>query len=268
MKYTDESTLSAVPTNLELSPDSKFLAFSTSTRVLILNAPSFEVLQDLPAKQAFSVSFSANLAYLVYGDADGIVYLLSVPGFELIKSAKRHADHVLSVSFSPTSTRLITCSHYRVVVWALPSLEPITTQRTFAHALTCAIFLNSEIFLVSQKDGSFSSHDAIVDRVYREAKLHSGEVFALALSPDRLRCVSGGVDKKVNLFYPHSLELLRVINCCASVVRGLSFIDATMIAVGTDSAEVCVYNVNTGELARTFEKHYKPHSIQVPVASK
>ena len=166
MKYTDESTLSAVPSNLELSPDSKHLAFSTTTRVLILNAASFEVIQDLSAKQAFSVAFSANLAYFVYGDADGIVSLLSVPGFELIKTAKRHADHILSVSFPPTTDRLITCSHDRVVVWELPSLEPITTHRLFNHALTNALFLNSEIFLVAQKDGSISSHDALADHIH------------------------------------------------------------------------------------------------------
>src|SRR5258708_22976957 len=86
---------------------------------------------------------------------------------------------------------------------------------------------------------------------------HSGEVQAVAPSPDGGLLASASSDKTIKLWDPHTGEHLRTLQGHSSWVTSVTFsLDGGHLASGSDDKTIKLWDPHTGEHLRTLEGHY------------
>jgi WD40 repeat protein len=97
---------------------------------------------------------------------------------------------------------------------------------------------------------------------------HSKEVYAVSITPDGRRAVSGGVDKTVRVWNLETGECESVLEGHTNVVYAVSITpDGRRAVSGGVDKTVRVWNLETGECERVLEELLKGHSKEVYAVS-
>ena len=135
-KYVNDVKIKAAPYAVALSPSNAYLAFGTTDGTLIYNVGALEFVKMIKAEYVYTVAYSPNGKYLAAGVRQRVVHLYNASNYELYAEGSGLAEPIFSVTFSPSSKLLVSCTDdSQAVVWSVPSMTNICTL--VGHADVC-----------------------------------------------------------------------------------------------------------------------------------
>ena len=155
-----------------------------------------------------SVAFSPDSTRIVSGSNDGTVRLWdAVSGAPINKPIRplqgRLVEWVQCVSFSPTGTRVVSCSGLEIQLWDAMSGARIwaAVHGGFPRVFSLAYSPDGTRIISGSGDGTVQIWDAVSGApIHAPLKGHSGSVWSVAYSPDGTRIASGSTDATVRMW--------------------------------------------------------------------
>ncbi|KAG8688979.1 hypothetical protein FRC11_004386 [Ceratobasidium sp. 423] len=217
---------------------------------------------DCRARIFHSIAFSPD-ANLIASDQDngGHIRLWSVSDRTAISRPFRgHSDQVLSVSFSPDGTRLVSGSRdWTVRIWDVQRAKTVIgplEQHTFGVSSVSYSPDGSQIASASY-DHTIRLWDARTGaEIGDPLQDHADEVYSISFSPNGRYISSGGYDGKVCVWDVRARRQANEPFLQHSFVRSVAFSPCgTRIASSSDDQNVWIWNLSGSDLDTEHGRH-------------
>jgi WD40 repeat protein/uncharacterized caspase-like protein len=130
-----------------------------------------------------------NSKLLALGGDDGLIRILNLDNFEIIKTINAHAGRVSDIDFSPDSKTLVSAGRdgfirFWDVTTGRKSREDLRAENSIPYSVRLNPILPDRYVLVGDKDGRLLAWDLHKGaRLITNEKLHSGPVLSVAYQP-------------------------------------------------------------------------------------
>ncbi|MEM6503151.1 MAG: PQQ-binding-like beta-propeller repeat protein, partial [Cyanobacteria bacterium P01_C01_bin.89] len=178
---------------------------------------------------------------------------------------KGHSNGVLSASFSPDGSTIVSASYDQTVkLWDAKTGEELRTLKGHSTLVKSANFSPDGSTIVSASyDQTVKLWDAKTGRELHTLKGHSDGVLSANFSPDGSTIVSTSHDRTVKLWNAKTGRELRTLKGHSNWVRSANFSpDGTIIVSASRDETVKLWDAKTGKELRTL-KVLKRHSSGV-----
>jgi WD40 repeat protein/mono/diheme cytochrome c family protein len=265
--------LPPVITALAWSPDGKMLAVSGYREVLLQNADGSGLVARLPglSDRIQSVVFSADGATLVAAGGTparfGEVQIWDVPARKLQRSVMVSADTVFGASLSPDGSKIaVGCADNTVrVIETASGKELLKMGHHENWVLGTAFGADGKRLVSVGRDRAAKLTDALSGAFVENVNLLRDELTAVARHPRRDYVLIGGQERIPYLYMMDRPKAMKIADDTTLVrkfepqlgpIFALAFSsDGSRITAGGVSAEVPIYNTDTGERVSTCRGH-------------
>ncbi len=169
-----------------------------------------------------------------------------------------HTDTVMSATFSPDNTNILTTSVDGTArLWDAMSAELLQQFTGHNGMVNNAVFLpDGEHILTNGTDGTVRQWKIATGEEVHRLPDHDSAVWALALSPDGQFLLTSDESGSAYLWEVETAELIRVFTGHNDVVNRAVFSpDSLTIATGSYDRTARVWDIDTGEEIQRFEGH-------------
>jgi WD40 repeat protein len=216
---------------LAFSADGRKAIAGGGDRVIrLLDVDASKVLKELRGHEAevYSLAVSADGKRAISGSIDGSVRLWDLDAGKEAACLEGHVKPVQAVAFSPNGRFALTAGEDdAVILWGLP--------------------VPGGEALAGLRPGR-KAKPVEVERDERRYEGHSGEVWAVAFSPDGKRMVTGGKDKTARIWDRESGKTLHVLSGHEGGVTGASFSpDGKWVATCSDDKTIRLWDAEAGK---------------------
>jgi WD40 repeat protein len=144
---------------------------------------------------------------------------------QMLREYHGHSEQVLSATFSPDGTQIVTASADRTAqVWDATTGQPLHSIRGHGGWVSTAQFSPDCCQIVTASDdGTSRLWDAGTGQLLRELAGHRGRVLTAEFSPDGKRIVSASTDCTARVWDVNSGEMLGVLTGHAGRVLSAQF---------------------------------------------
>ena len=221
---------------MAVSPDGRMIASAYENTITLSAIDTNRNVATLSehAEDVTALLFSPDSKVLASGSADNTIRLWNGDTGQLLSfPLKEHTDDVLSVAFSPDSQTLATGSaDHTIRLWSATTGQHLAT-------------------LEEQIEWGVVTH-----------KGHTGDVTALAFSPDGKTLASGDTDNTIRLWDVAVRQHRTALTGHTDQVTTLTFSrDGTVLASGSMDNTVRLWNTSTGEHLDTLEGHRHEYGV-------
>ncbi|MBD2089773.1 protein kinase [Microcoleus sp. FACHB-1515] len=133
--------------------------------------------------------------------------------------------------------------------WSLPNFEERSPLKNYTQPITALAFAD-DLLISSSLDGKILVWQ---DDRSQTLTIESAPVTAIALSPDRLRLVSGGRDRQLKLWDLAARKLLHTFDC-EQPIESIAWANQS-IACGFANGSIAIWHSETLESLRTLMPH-------------
>jgi WD40 repeat protein len=173
-----------------------------------------------------------------------------------LQTLEGHGDYVISVAFSPDSTRLASGSDdKKVKIWDARSGACLQTLEGHGDYVISVAFSPDSTRLASGSyDKKVKIWDARSGACLQTLEGHRWSVNSVAFSPDSTRLASGSSDKTVKIWDARSGACLQTLEGHGSSVNSVAFSpDLTRLASGSVDNTVKIWDARSGACLHTFK---------------
>jgi WD40 repeat protein len=172
------------------SPDGKWLAVSESSIIRIYTANLEDVISINTGKEGYyntDISFSADGAYIIRPDRDGVVRVWSTRTGELVHVIEYGPDPLSDIAWESGGTRFALGGHGRILLFS-----------SISDTLPQVFYTEMAINLTWSPDGHYLATAGSSGRIWDielgtvTTVLHTDGAYVLAWSPDGSQIASGG----------------------------------------------------------------------------
>lgn len=176
--------------------------------------PGLSPLHSFPGEApGRCVDFSDSGEFLVYGDDDGFIYILSSDGEKLFQKLDAHTQLINDIAFSHDSQYVVSASADGTArLWSLTSSTPILSLEE-----------------------------------------HTGQINAVDFSPDNSQVATGSIDGTVKIWSLPSATVLSTLNVGSPVIDLAYYSDGSKILVASHDGKVGIWNASEGNRIVEFE---------------
>lgn len=180
------------------SPDGRYLvAAARADEVVVLNALTGDVQASIPVPHGGVPAFSPDSRWLVLGDSDGRLRLLSVPSGteEAMAQTRRGAVRACVFATDGRSVYSTGGTYGEIHRWSVPELTLLATFRGPREATNAiAVSPDGLTLAIASRDHIVTLMDAETGDVQIELEAHNGPVTSLNFSPDGSTLATTGKD--------------------------------------------------------------------------
>ena len=253
------STFSALG---KCSQGNTLIAAQLANGIALIDADTLIVSKRIDCSgKVYTVTWSPDGKYIAGGLESGEVMTIDPTNHAIIKKAKLHTSWVLSITFNPSSDKIVTGSMDKTaIITAAPDLTVLNTLSGHTSYIYCCTFLLDNRVVTGSDDTSICVWDAQSGSMASSIKDHCDVVRSLAVSPDSKILVSGGRDCLICLHDMSTYSLMASINC-EGWVWGLCFVDLNIVLASVHDSEMISIDVRTGKVVRKFDGQYEYASL-------
>jgi WD40 repeat protein len=169
-----------------------------------------------------------------------------------------HTNGVLSVTFSPDGTHILSGSRDQTVrVWEARTGKQLSVIKGHTDEVNSVAFSPDSKRIVSGSDDTtVRMWDAYTGKQLSVLEGHTKLVLSVAFSPDGAHIVSGSSDRTFRIWDARTGKQLAVLKGHMDWVRSVTFSpDGAHIVSGSDDRTVWVWDAHTGKQITEFEGH-------------
>jgi WD40 repeat protein len=253
--------------SISFSPDSRFLASGSGTRVKIWKVESWQETVTLAyGYVVYFVSFSPDGRFLASGGCFGpmgqrvwaIVRIWEVGSWREIANLHWHKDRVHSFSFSPNNKFLALGGDDEIVrVWELARWKEIATLGRHEGWVYSISFSPNGKFLASgSSDGTVKVWEVGKWREVATLRGHENTAVSVSFSADGKFIASGSWDKTVRVWQVGSWREVATLKGHGETVRSVAFSpDNKFLASGGHDHTVKIWEVGSWQEVATLRGH-------------
>lgn len=268
--------------SLDISPDGQTLVSAgDDNTVKVWKLQSNQCLQTLQGHQQviFSVAFSPSGKMIASAGADQTVRLWNVADGRCIACFREHTSIVFGVAFSSDGNTLAsgsmdrmvklwnvakrccfrTFSGHKNVIWSVAVFpQPVESVQTFDEIDAHSRHSRNAVVATGSFDGKIRLWDVLDGQCFCTMS-HSGEVLALALSPDGKTLISGNASHQSSLKFwdIQSQTCLKTIPAHVNMAKTLCFShNGLLFASGGGDRIVQLFHRNENHPYRKLEGHH------------
>lgn len=244
---------------LHFAPDGSLVVSASGDRSLRLWDPRTGGLQRVlygHSGRINTVAFSPDGQWLASGGLDTQVLLWRTDHAPLLRALDGHAGTAHRLAFSPDGRQLLSGSHDGTArLWDLNSGDGVQVASHGARVTAVAFSACGRWAVTGGTDGRCAVWDLAEGNELRVFAPNLGAVRALALAPDGKGAASSYEGRDVRIWSLATAEpLLEFQTEKARIIRLAFGHDGTRLyAAGVGSAEVEVYDAQTGERSKTLD---------------
>jgi WD40 repeat protein len=168
-----------------------------------------------------------------------------------------HQDAVLTGAFSPDGRRIATIgSDGTTIIWDSANGEPLlslpgTTEPSDAIGIQRLAYSPDGSILATGDRELVRLWDTASGTEMASLSGHTGEVWAVAFSPDGTKVASAGRDATARIWDVASGETIQILEGHQDAIEGIAFSpDGALLATAADDAAVKIWEVASGEIHR------------------
>jgi WD40 repeat protein/tetratricopeptide (TPR) repeat protein len=210
---------------LSFSPDGSRLAVAADEELRVLDTASGKRLLAVSAHKPMvvAVRYSPDGRHLATGGMDGVLKIWDAADGKVVFTLRGHAGVIRSLSFSPDGRRLASAAWDRTTrVWDLTTGEEVLTLTEAVVEVAAAAFSADGRRLLTACGPTVYVRDALGDAALFTLHGHAEWLYALALSPDGTRLLTGGADRTVRVWDAVSAEQVAVLHGPTLPIHGLA----------------------------------------------
>ena len=207
------------------SPDGQYLAHTDQNTIKILNASSYEEIQELDQMgRATSICFSPNSSHLAAIGGKSI-WIWDIKTGRVLKSFVDDSLSFSSVSYSPDGRYLATTSGFMARVWEAGGDSGNALEFHHENMVNCAIFSpDSRLLATASCDNTVRIWD-LRSGMELTRMVHGGCVSVLEFSPNGAYIATGGWDNTIMIWDTKSWKGLTSADKKIGAISGLYFSD-------------------------------------------
>lgn len=248
-----------MPCRIAISPDGKYLAFSSGFNVELLEFSSWKPVRKMTGHENYvlGLAFDPDGKYLASGSFDKSVRLWDVSTGKHKYSFDGHTDAVRSVSFSPDGKYLASGSaDDSVRLWDISNGEILPKLEHADGVGSLAFHPDGKILATGSYYKSVGLWDVSTGKPLNNEIGHKDAVTSVAFSPDGKYIASGSDDKSVRLWEAATGREVRILEGHTGYVESVAFSpDGKYLASGSGDKSVLLWEVDTGKVKRILEDY-------------
>jgi WD40 repeat protein len=210
----------------------------------------------------YAVAFSPNDEQVLSGSEDGTLKLWDTLTGALLRTFKGHERVVNSVAFSADGRQVVSgADDSTVKLWDATTGALLHDHRVYAKVHSVAFSQSAQQVLLGTSYGALVL-DAITGDVLQQFEVQKRSdgsfyyVRSAAFSPNGKRVLTGGDDKKVNLWDMNTGTLLHSFEGHTYVIMSVAFSpDGHRALSGSDDNNIVMWDLDTRKALRTLEGH-------------
>ncbi len=203
-----------------------------------------------------NVAFSAAADTIAVAADDGGLYLVDPETMRLKQVIQAGQEWINAVAFSPDGTKLASAAEDSTVkVWDLERSGALEAVIPHPHRVFRVLFTRDGSQLVTGGDGPVIRIFSVAGELFRSLEGHTGDIDALALSPDGRLLASAGDDHTGRIWSLASGATLRTFEEHERRITAIAFApDNRTVATGAVDMTVRVWDVS-GEPGTIIGRH-------------
>ena len=211
---------------------------------------------DLGGFGVLSVDIDPSGSMLASGLYNGNVRLTNIETLETAIEFRAHAGAVTELSFAWSGNTIATGSEVGSVnVWKLPSGSHIAGTSEFGKPINSLVMLEDDRSVVVAFDQKqihrWKTHEREITGTYSG---HSGEVYALSMSPDRKLLASGSKDNTIRIWDLESCTERKTLRGGPGRINDIRFSDdGEHLFSGNSEGEVAYWGVQLDVTQRVLD---------------
>ncbi len=253
-----------------ITSQSQAVCLAEGGKAFVLNLSTGDIISEFPKLDfvARAIAHAPNNSWVCIGDESGKAHLLNLDGTPRAVVAA-HQGRIHDVAVHPDSIRFATCgADGSVRIWGQPTddakpQEPIHAFQTNDNApvaATSVVFTpDQQHVLCGAEDGKIRQWNITNGELVRTIDAHSESaakaIRSLSVTPNGQVILSRGDDQTVRSFKASDGAALQVMEH-PSRIHDLSISpDSIRVAVACDDGDVRVWELSSGELLQTAQRH-------------
>ncbi len=249
------------PSAITHSFDNKYLAVSTGSEVLLLNAGSDTKATTVSnARDVSNIVFSVDNTMMATAGGDKAIKLWEVPGGKLIKTLNGHTEGVLALRFMRSDKYIVSVGEDKAVnLWSVDSARLVYSKKDHLKAIRAVDVSNDDKWIATGgADREILLRDAATGNVTKKLLAHENWIRTLAFSPDSKTLASGGDDKKIILWDVETGKPVREFPQRGWIYDIKFSNDGKYLFAALEKNAVAVYDLTTGLPALKLEDFKTP----------
>jgi WD40 repeat protein len=217
------------------------------------------------ASQVRSIAFNSNSATIASGSGDQTIKFWDVQTGYCVKTLQGYSSSLWSIAFNADGTLLASGSYDRTIrVWDISNGSCLRTLRGHSSWVRSVAFNpDGQILASGSGDQTIKLWDTASMRYFQTLHGHSSWIRSIAFSPDGKVLASASHDRTIRLWNLETYQCDRILIVNTVWTRAIAFApypnashsDENLLAGCLDENTLGLWNINTGELLRTFEGH-------------
>lgn len=249
------------PAAFSYSYDNKYLAVSTNSEVLLLNAGSDTKATTISgARNVSNIAFSTDNTLMATASTDKTIKLWEIPTGKLINTLSGSTDGVLALRFINNDKFIVSIGEDKAVnLWNVDSSKIVYSKKDHLKAIRALdVSLDDKWIATGGADREILLRDGSTGNTVKKLSGHENWIRTLAFSPDSKVLASGGDDKKIILWDVETGKQIREFPQRGWIYDIKFSNDGKYLFAALEKNSVVVYDLGTGLPALKLEDFQTP----------